>query len=32
MTVTREYPDVKDVSVALEDGVLSVTLNRPDST
>ncbi len=31
MTVTREYPDVKDVSVSLEDGVLSVTLNRPDS-
>ncbi|MEX3770447.1 enoyl-CoA hydratase-related protein, partial [Mycolicibacterium fortuitum] len=31
MTVTREYPDVKDVSVVLEDGVLSVTLNRPDS-
>ncbi|KLI05842.1 MULTISPECIES: enoyl-CoA hydratase [Mycolicibacterium] len=31
MTVTREYPDVKDVSVTLEGGVLSVTLNRPDS-
>jgi enoyl-CoA hydratase len=31
MTVIREYPDVKDVSVSLEHGVLSVTLNRPDS-
>jgi enoyl-CoA hydratase len=31
MTATRDYPDVKDVSVALADGVLSVTLNRPES-
>src|SRR5690349_6105194 len=31
MTVTREYPDVKDVTVSLDSGVLSVTLNRPDS-
>ncbi|MGV9799423.1 enoyl-CoA hydratase [Mycobacterium sp. NPDC003449] len=28
---TREYPDIDDVSVTLTDGVLSVTLNRPDS-
>ncbi|MBU9766337.1 enoyl-CoA hydratase [Mycobacterium sp. TNTM28] len=35
MTATREqpdaYPDTDDVTVSLEDGVLSVTLNRPDS-
>lgn len=31
MTVTREYPDVEDVTVSLEGAVLSVTLNRPDS-
>ena len=28
---TREYPGIDDVSVSLADGVLSVTLNRPDS-
>src|ERR1043165_10083541 len=31
MTATHAYPEVKDVSVSLEGGVLSVTLNRPDS-
>ena len=31
MTLTHEYPDIKDVTVSLADGVLSVTLNRPDS-
>lgn len=30
-TVTRDYPSIDDVSVSLTDGVLAVTLNRPDS-
>ncbi|OBC11459.1 enoyl-CoA hydratase [Mycobacterium sp. 852013-50091_SCH5140682] len=28
---TRDYPGIDDLSVSLADGVLSVTLNRPDS-
>jgi enoyl-CoA hydratase len=28
---TRDYPSIDDVSISLADGVLSVTLNRPDS-
>ena len=31
MTATRDYPQLEDVTVSLADGVLSVTLNRPDS-
>lgn len=30
-TLARDYPSIDDVSVSLSDGVLSVTLNRPDS-